>query len=423
MGGPVYHYDASLDSPVKFPQAYDGDFFAGEFGRQWIKRITSDDNGTVQSINDIPWTGTQVMDMAFGPDGALYVLDYGISWFGGDEHSALYRIENATDGHSPVAQAAADVTSGQAPLKVKFSSAGTTDQDGDALTYSWDFGDGGTSTSANPSHKYKKNGTYTATVTAKDTTGRTGGASVQVVVGNTAPKVILQLPQDGQLFAFGDAIPFKVKVTDREDGRTIDCSKVQVTFILGHDSHGHPQTSANGCSGTIQTSADGGHDPNANIFGVFDAQYTDLGGGGQAPLTTHDQNVIQPTHRQAEHFNNSSGTAVSSRVSANGGKTVGDIDNGDWIAFTPYVLSNAKSLTARVASAGAGGKLEIRAGSPTGKVLGRATVPATGGWDTYQDVTAKLSHAPQGTTTLYLVFKGAASGDLYEVDDFAFTTG
>jgi len=423
MGGPVYHYDPSLDSPVKFPQAYDGDFFAGEFGRQWIKRISSDDNGTVQSINDIPWTGTQVMDMAFGPDGALYVLDYGISWFGGDEHSALYRIENAIDGHSPVAQAAADVTSGQAPLKVRFSSSGTTDQDGDALTYSWDFGDGTTSTSANPTHKYKKNGTYTATVTVKDTTGRTGGASVQVVVGNTVPKVLLQLPQDGQLFAFGDAIPFKVRVSDREDGRTIDCTKVQVTFILGHDSHGHPQTSANGCSGTIQTSADGGHDPNANIFGVFDAQYTDLGGGGQAPLTTHDQNVVQPTHRQAEHFNNSSGTAVSSRESASGGKVVGDIDNGDWIAFEPYVLSNAKSLTARVASAGAGGKLEVRAGSPTGKVLGRATVPATGGWDTYQDVTASLSHAPHRTTTLYLVFKGAASGDLYEVDDFTFTTG
>lgn len=219
MGGPVYHYDASLDSPVKFPEAYDGDFFAGEFGRRWIKRITSDDNGTVQSINDIPWTGTQVMDMAFGPDGALYVLDYGVSWFGGDENSALYRIENATDGHSPVAQAAADRTSGQAPLRVRFSSEGTSDQDGDALTYSWDFGDGGTSTAANPAHTYKKNGTYTATLTAKDPSGRTGSASVQIVVGNTAPKVTLELPQDGQLFSFGDAIPFKVRVSDPEDGR------------------------------------------------------------------------------------------------------------------------------------------------------------------------------------------------------------
>ncbi|MDX3380903.1 PQQ-dependent sugar dehydrogenase [Streptomyces niveiscabiei] len=422
MGGPVYHYDANLDSPVKFPEAYDGDFFAGEFGRRWIKRISSDANGTVQSIKDIPWSGTQVMDMAFGPDGALYVLDYGLSWFGGDEHSALYRIENATDGHSPVAQAAANRTSGQAPLKVRFSSAGTSDQDGDALTYRWDFGDGATSTSANPSHTYRKNGTYTATLTAKDPDGRTGSASVQVIVGNTAPTVVIQTPQDGQLFSFGDAIPFTVKVTDPEDGKAIDCSKVTVRFILGHDSHGHPITSATGCTGTLQTSADGGHDPNANIFGVLDAEYTDNGGGGQAALTSHDRNVLQPRHRQAEHYGNSSGVTVTSRTSANGAKTVGAIENGDWISFTPYALRGAKSVTARVASAGAGGTLEIRAGSARGTLLGKAKVPVTGGWETYQDVTAKLSRAPRGTTALYLVFKGRSGQPLYEIDDFTFTT-
>ncbi|MFJ3669263.1 PQQ-dependent sugar dehydrogenase [Streptomyces sp. NPDC090106] len=424
MGGPVYHYDAALDSPVKFPEAYDGDFFAGEFGRRWIKRISSDAQGTVESIADVPWTGTQIMDMAFGPDGALYVLDYGTAWFGGDEHSALYRIENATDGHSPVAQAAADRTSGQAPLKVRFSSAGTTDQDGDALTYAWDFGDGATSTAADPTHKYKRNGTYTATLTAEDTSGRTGSASVQIVVGNTAPKVTLELPQDGALFSFGDAIPFKVRVTDPEDGRAVDCSTVKVTFVLGHDTHGHPLTSANGCTGTIQTSADGGHDEDANIFGVMDAEYTDGGGGGQAPLTTHDQNVLQPRHRQAEHFGAQSGVSVIEKATAHGGRTVGDIDNGDWVSFTPYALANAKSVTARVSSGGAGGTLEIRAGSATGTLLGKATVPVTGGWETFQDVTANLTRAPRGTTTLYLVFKGATgSGALFDVDDFTFTTG
>ncbi|KMS73290.1 glycosyl hydrolase, partial [Streptomyces leeuwenhoekii] len=422
-GGPVYHYDPDLDSPVKFPEAYDGDLFVGEFGRRWIKRITSDADGTVQSINDVPWSGTQVMDMEFGPDGALYVLDYGLSWFGGDEHSALYRIENATDGHSPVAQAAASRTSGQAPLRVSFSSAGTTDQDGDDLTYVWDFGDGSTSTQADPTHRYRKNGTYTATVTAKDPSGRTGSASVQIVVGNTAPRVTLDLPKDGQLFSFGDAIPFKVRVTDPEDGRSIDCSKVKVSFILGHDTHGHPLTSANGCTGTIQTSADGGHDENANIFGVFDAEYTDNGGGGQTPLTTHDQNVTQPKHRQAEHFGDSSGVSVITKDTAHGGRTVGDIHNGDWISFTPYVLSNAEKVTARVSSGGTGGTLEIRAGSATGTLLGKAAVPVTGGWETFQEVSADLSRAPRGTTELFLVFKGSGTGALFDVDDFTFTTG
>ncbi|MFJ6635172.1 ThuA domain-containing protein [Streptomyces sp. NPDC091376] len=419
MGGPVYHYDPALDSPVKFPEAYDGDFFAGEFGRRWIKRIEHGSDGAVQSINDVPWTGTQIMDMSFGPDGALYVLDYGTAWFGGDEHSALYRIENATGGRSPVAEATVNKTSGKAPLKVAFSSAGTTDADGDALTYSWDFGDGGTSTAANPAYTYRKNGTYTATVTAKDPTGRTGSASVQVVVGNTAPKVTLQLPAEGTLFDFGDEIPFKVTATDPEDG-TVDCAKVKVTYILGHDSHGHPVTSANGCTGTIKTSADGGHDPNANIFGVFDAEYTDGGGGGQAPLTGHDQAQLQPRHRQAEHYTGSSGVKVYDKAPANGGKTVGDIDDGDWISFKPYNLSGSTKLTARISSGGAGGFLEVRTGSANGTLLGSAPVPVTGGWETFQDVDVPLRAVPKKTTELFLVFKGGA-GALYDVDDFELT--
>ncbi|MEU2262021.1 ThuA domain-containing protein [Streptomyces sp. NPDC019645] len=416
MGGPVYHYDPDLDSPVKFPEAYDGDFFAGEFGRRWIKRIEHDADGTVQSINPVPWTGTQIMDMSFGPDGALYVLDYGTAWFGGDEHSALYRIENATGGRSPAAEATANKTSGKAPLKVAFSSAGTTDADGDALTYHWDFGDGGTSTAANPTYTYRKNGTYTATVTAKDPTGRTGSAGVQVVVGNTAPKVTLELPADGALFRFGDEIPFTVTVTDPEDG-TVDCAKVKVTYILGHDSHGHPVTSTNGCTGTIKTSADGGHDPNANIFGVFDAEYTDGGGGGQAALTGHDQAQLQPRHRQAEHFTGQSGISVIDKAPAHGGKTVGDVHDGDWISFKPYNLTGTTKLTARISSGGAGGFLEVRTGSAGGTLLGSAPVPVTGGWETFQDIDVPLRAVPRKTTELFLVFKGG-TGALYDVDDF-----
>ncbi|CAM5717993.1 hypothetical protein SHIRM173S_10062 [Streptomyces hirsutus] len=54
MGGPVYRYDAGSTSEVKFPQEFDGDFFAGEFGRRWIKRIEAAGDGTVQSINPFP---------------------------------------------------------------------------------------------------------------------------------------------------------------------------------------------------------------------------------------------------------------------------------------------------------------------------------------------------------------------------------
>ncbi|MFG3067981.1 PQQ-dependent sugar dehydrogenase [[Kitasatospora] papulosa] len=420
MGGPVYRYDAASTSPVKFPESFDGDFFAGEFGRKWIKRIEQAGDGTVQSVNAFPWQGTQVMDMAFGPDGALYVLDYGTGYFNGDENSAVYRIENVTGGRSPLAQVSADRTSGTSPLTVRFSSAGTSDPDGDPLTYAWKFGDGGTSTAAGPSHTYTANGQYTAELTVSDGTGRTATASVAVTVGNTAPTVKLELPLDGRIIDPGAAVPFRVTVTDPEDG-TVDCSKVKVTFIIGHDSHGHPQTSATGCSGTVQTIADGEHDPNANIFGVWDAEYTDKGANGQPALTTHDEHISQPSHRQAEHYGGSAGVSVISHPAARGGRTVGNIENGDWISFKPYALDNATALTARVSSAGAGGTLEVRAGSPTGALLGSVAVPVTGGWETFRDVSANLTDRPAGTTTLHLVFKGG-SGALFDVDEFTVTT-
>lgn len=418
MGGPVYRYDDDLDSAMKFPEEYDGDFFAGEFGRKWIKRIEQGGDGAVSKINDFPWTGTQVMDMEFGPDGALYVLDYGTGYFAGDENSAVYRIENATEGHSPIAQAKADTTSGQAPLKVGFSSEGTEDPDGDQLQLSWDFGDGATSTEANPTHTYEKNGTYTATLTAKDPAGRTGSASAHVTVGNTAPKVELKLPADGQPFSFGDEIPFEVTVTDPEDPG-IDCSRVEVTYVLGHDSHGHPITSAKGCKGTIKTSNDGAHDPNANIFGVFDATYTDSGANGQPPLTGKGQSVLQPKHRQAEHFTTSAdGVTTADVEGAEGGKAVTGARNGQWIAFDPYSVNGVTKLTARV-NAQAAGAIEVRAGAPDGPVVGTAQVAAGSGWG---EVSADISGVPEGTGKLYLAFTGA-SGKLFDLDSFTVTTG
>ena len=48
-----------------------------------------------------------------------------------------------------------------------------------------------------------------------------------------------------QPFAFGDTVNFQVEVTDDQP---IDCSRVRVTYILGHDEHGHPQTTASGCT-------------------------------------------------------------------------------------------------------------------------------------------------------------------------------
>ncbi|PRX97123.1 PQQ-dependent sugar dehydrogenase [Allonocardiopsis opalescens] len=411
MGGPVYHFDPELDSAVKFPEEYDGQVFLAEYGRRWIRSVTVNGDGSAGTIAEFPWAGTQPMDLAFGPEGALYVLDYGTGYFNGDHNSALYRIEYAPDGQRPNAVASADVTSGQAPLEVRFSSEGTSDPDSTELAYAWDFGDGGTSTEPNPSHTYTADGDYTATLTVTDEAGLTGTASVPITVGNTAPQVEVVLPAEGQLFEFGDEVAFEIEVTDPEDGE-IDCSQVTVSYILGHDSHGHGLAETSGCSGTIQTPVDGEHDPNANIFGIIDAEYTDAGG-----LSGSGQNILQPRHRQGEHFGDASGVQVVQHTNAEGAATVGHIENGDWIAFEPYLLADAASFTARVASAGTGGTIEVRAGAPDGPLLGSVEAPVTGDWETFTEVTTSLSGGPAETTSLYLVFTGGA-GALFDVDSF-----
>ena len=72
---------------------------------------------------------------------------------------------------------------------VTLSAAGSTDPDGDALTYAWSFGDGGTGTGATPSHVYADNGNYQVTVIATDPYGAADTATTTVTVMNAAPTV------------------------------------------------------------------------------------------------------------------------------------------------------------------------------------------------------------------------------------------
>lgn len=86
----------------------------------------------------------------------------------------------------PVALAQANLTSGKAPLTVSFSSSSSYDPDGNITSYSWNFGDGTTSSQPNPSHAYQSAGSYTATLTATDDKGAIGTTSLTIKVSTAA---------------------------------------------------------------------------------------------------------------------------------------------------------------------------------------------------------------------------------------------
>jgi uncharacterized delta-60 repeat protein len=91
-------------------------------------------------------------------------------------------IDDGTGNQPPVAVLTADTLSGTAPLTVNFSSAGSSDPDGNIVSYHWDFGDQTTSDEANPSHIFNTAGSYTIVLTVTDNDGSSAQDSDVVVV-------------------------------------------------------------------------------------------------------------------------------------------------------------------------------------------------------------------------------------------------
>ncbi|MEU6016837.1 ThuA domain-containing protein [Streptomyces sp. NPDC047515] len=418
MSGPVYHYDKKNPSTTKFPAYFEGASFFYEWSRNFVKEIRFDKDQKLLKINDFLSSQkfNKPMDMTFGPDGSLYVLEWGSAFGGGNNDSGLYRIDYAQGQRAPVAKAAASATDGPVPLKVDFSSEGSNDPDGDTLSYAWDFDGDGTydSTDANPSHTYTVKGDFTAQLKVTDSTGKSGYANIPVTAGNTAPKVTIDFPVNGKLIEFGDKIPYKVTVTDPEDG-PVDCSKVTVNPALGHDDHEHPTTDIPGCEGTVDTGDLGGHPEGADLTYVLNAKYTDKGGDGVSALTGYGRAVLQPKHKQAEYCDDQSGTRIVAQEGAENGKRIGDVSNGDWVAFEPMSVEGIGSVGYRLSSPYGVGAIELRADAPDGPLLATTPVPNTGGWDNYQETPAVPVQELKGTHKLYLVFT-SPQNNAFDVD-------
>ncbi|MFJ7200435.1 MULTISPECIES: ThuA domain-containing protein [unclassified Streptomyces] len=447
MSGPVYDYDPDNTYRTKFPEYFEGKWITYELTRRWFKTFSFQQKdqsfqdprfapvkaGELQSVNgifeDMEWN--QPFDAEFGPDGALYVIDFGLGSGtgrgGSNEGAGIYRIDYVGDGRLPDAKVTASRDNGPAPLSVGFSSAGSGLPDGQQVTYAWDFDGNGTtdSTEANPSYTYRAKGLFTARLTVTGPGGLTAQAVQDITVGNTRPEVTIKQPPNGGMFSFGDTIPFTVRVKDREDGSgaPIDCSRVVVQSQLGHDTHLHPLDNYTGCAGEIVTDAGDSHGPGQNLYYGISAQYEDKGAPGAPALTGSASLTLRTAFREAEHFTATGGAhggaVTASRADASGGKRLTEIEDGDWIAFDPVNLKHIESVTVGAASGGIGGSVEFRTGSPTGPLLGKVSVPNTGDWGRLVSPTTELTD-PGGTVKLYAVFSNpewsAEKADLFAVD-------
>ncbi|MDT0265330.1 ThuA domain-containing protein [Streptomyces sp. DSM 44915] len=419
MTSGAYQFDPDLDSDRKWPETYDNTVVFADWNdsRMFSLRLDEERTGVsevTRFLEELEFNRPHALE--FGPDGALYVIEWG-SGFGGDNtDSGVYRVDFTDGNRSPVARATADRTSGPTPLEVNFDSAGSADPEGTAITYSWDFDGDGTEDSTEPtgSFTYTEPGAYTARLTVTDAEGRAAVSNVSIVAGNNAPEITVTAPLDGGFFEFGDTIAYEVSVTDEEDGE-IDCQQVVVQPALGHDEHSHGHDLHYGCSGSFPLHGDEGH-IGANIFGTITVTYTDGGNGAAPPLTTQEVLVLQPKHREAEHFDATGRLADADSDgdpgviveetgdSAGGGDNIGYIEDGDWWAWEPTNLTAIDEIGLRAASPDQGATVEVRTGDPdTGPTVATIEVAATGDWQVYQDFTGPVSDAEPASGPLYFV--------------------
>jgi cytochrome c len=75
-------------------------------------------------------------DAIFGPDGCLYLLDYGTTW-GSNKDSKLLKISYQWGNIAPVAIVGARNAAGREPLTVELSSTGSMDHEGEAIRFEW----------------------------------------------------------------------------------------------------------------------------------------------------------------------------------------------------------------------------------------------------------------------------------------------
>ena len=108
------------------------------------------------------WTATQVRDQLFSStDNIDASLDSKYIGNMGAGRLNAYAAVNTGPPPAPVAAFSGSPTSGTEPLNVSFTDQST----GSITSWSWTFGDGGTSTTQNPSHQYTSDGNYTVTLT------------------------------------------------------------------------------------------------------------------------------------------------------------------------------------------------------------------------------------------------------------------
>jgi glucose/arabinose dehydrogenase len=223
-----------------WPAAYDGTYLFADYVCGWIFRLPGSTPFSPAADFATNLGGSTATSLAFGPFGPAQALYYTTYAAGGQ----VRRISYAQAGNNaPTAVASGNPLNGPTPLTVTFDATGSSDPDGDPLTYFWSFGDGSAdvvTTNLTVQHTYNAGGTFTATLRARDSKfAFSNPVTLVVQPGDTPPVPVIDLPTAGATFAVGQTITLHGHATDAEEG-TIPDARLSWTVIRHHSTHTHP---------------------------------------------------------------------------------------------------------------------------------------------------------------------------------------
>jgi glucose/arabinose dehydrogenase/fibronectin type 3 domain-containing protein len=233
IGGPIY-------TGTLYPPAYRDNFFFSDYSGNFIKRVVLDDEHRPVSTQPFAADVAAPVSLVQGPDGMVYYLSFTTG------EVRRIRFNGVT------ASASATPRSGHSPLSVSFSSAGTTNAGGGPLSYDWDFGDGESSTEANPTHTYTTATvkTYDVKLTVSNGLADPSTATVPVTVGSVPPTPIISAPAEGLSVKPGQSVHYAGSASDADDG-DLPASALTWTVLVHHNTHIHTFLGGTGTEGSF----------------------------------------------------------------------------------------------------------------------------------------------------------------------------
>lgn len=219
---------------MQLPSYYFGKLLVYEWMRGWVFAVDPNPAKKPKMERILSkFSFSKPMEMEIGPDGSLYVLEYGENWFAANKDARLSKISYSKDNHAPVAKMEVDKEIGGAPLKVHFSANQSFDDDpDDSLSYEWRIDSPSKINSRKKEFDFvfAESGIYQARLVVTDKKGRSAATSSQIKVGNYPPEVNIELAGNQSFFWPDSPIEYEVKVQDREDG-TSQNGKISTGFI------------------------------------------------------------------------------------------------------------------------------------------------------------------------------------------------